>query len=324
MKSVTVLSLFDGMSCGRIALERAGFCVNKYYASEIDKYAQIVSAANYPDIIKLGDVTKWQNWNIETPDIILAGSPCQGFSFAGKRLNFDDERSRLFFTFVDILKHYKPKYFLLENVIMDKKCEYVISEMLGNIYPEHATKSLFSHILEPMEINSALLSAQNRRRLYWFNWSVKQPTNKGILLKDIVEDGEVDVSKKQRTKLKCIEVGKADIRGNDQMRRVYSTDGKSPCLSTCQGGHREPKIQVTQEKSQTILSTIYKENLKSMKKRGKDGLHVGWRKLTPLECERLQTVPDNYTAHVSNSQRYKMLGNGWTVDVISHILNAIL
>jgi DNA-cytosine methyltransferase len=161
------------MSCGRIAFERAGIKVKKYYASEIDKYAQIVSEKNYPDIIRLGDITKWREWKIEKPDIIIGGSPCQGFSFAGKGLNFEDERSKLFFTFVDILKHYKPKYFLLENVRMKKEYQKVISDCLG---------------VEPIEINSALVSAQNRKRLYWTNIpGVTQPKDKGVFLKDIIE-----------------------------------------------------------------------------------------------------------------------------------------
>lgn len=334
-----VLSLFDGMSCGRIALDRAGVPVKKYYASEIDKYAQIVSAANYPDIVRLGDVTKWREWNIPRPDLIIAGSPCQGFSFAGKQLNFSDPRSALFFDFVDILKHYKPKYFLLENVRMKKEYQAVISEKLG---------------CEPVEINSTLVSAQNRRRLYWTNIpGITQPEDKGIFLKDIIEDAQTDkdksycidanyakgasveqyeaTSRRQlvRVSENCegrrrknrrdlhdkgnsltatsykgdaqngvtlILAGHADIKRHDYNRRVYSVEGKAPSLCSASGGNLEPKTTT-------------------------DG--ATWRKLTPVECERLQTVPDNYTAHVSNSQRYKMLGNGWTVDVIAHIFRGL-
>ena len=134
-----VLSCFDGMSCGQIALNRAGIPIEKYYASEIDKYAITVTQANYPDTIQLGSITEWRTWNIEKPDIIIGGSPCQGFSFAGKQLNFEDERSKLFFTFVDILKHYKPEYFLLENVIMKKEYNDVISGILGELYPVHVS-----------------------------------------------------------------------------------------------------------------------------------------------------------------------------------------
>jgi DNA-cytosine methyltransferase len=303
---VNVLSLFDGMSCGRLALDRAGVHVDNYFASEIDPYAQKASAANYPEIQRLGDIKNWKAWDLPKIDLILAGSPCQGFSFAGRQLNFADPRSALFFTFVDILKHYKPTYFLLENVKMKKEFQDVISDLTG---------------VQPIEINSSLVSAQNRKRLYWTNIpSVTQPEDKGIVLKDIIENGECDRDKshcldanyfkggnlkqyfeKHRRQLVfsndgLCHVGDADIRGNDSIKRVYHADGKCPTLTTMGGGHREPKILA-------------------------EG--ITWRKLTPLECERLQTVPDNYTNHVSNSQRYKMLGNGWTVDVIAHILKGI-
>lgn len=303
---MNVLSLFDGMSCGRIALERAGITINKYYASEIDKYATKVSEANYPDIIRLGDINNWKSWDLERIDLIIAGSPCQGFSFAGKQLAFDDPRSALFFTFLDILntiKCYNPNVkFMLENVRMKKEYLDVISDKLG---------------VQPVMINSALVSAQNRVRFYWCNWEVNQPDDKGILLKDIIDDAQTErdkshcldasyykgasweqyKTKHRRQQVLCNQVGvAADIKGNESIKRIYGTDGKSPCLTTMGGGHREPKIAM--DKTQ-------------------------YRKLTPLECERLQTVPDNYTNHVSNTQRYKMLGNGWTVDVIAHILRGI-
>ena len=336
-----VLSCFDGMSCGQIALERAGIPIEKYYASEIDKYAIQVTMSNYPNTIQLGSITEWQSWNIDKPDIIIGGSPCQGFSFAGKQLNFEDERSKLFFEFYNILKHYKPKYFLLENVIMKQDSNDVISSMLGELYPECVHQGELFRIgrLEPIEINSSLVSAQNRRRLYWTNIpGIEQPEDRGILLKDVIESGETEKEKSQtilstlykencksmiqRNKTGlcvtsgafrdetgksnaltsvskdslCIEIGKADINCHESRKRVYSIDGKAPTIPTCQGGNQEPKI--------------LQDN-------------ITWRKLTPIECERLQTVPDNYTNHVSNSQRYKMLGNGWTVDVIAHILKYI-
>jgi len=373
------LSLFDGMSCGRIAFDRAGIPIKKYYASEIDKYAQIVSAANYPDIIRLGDIEKWREWNIENPDIIIGGSPCQGFSFVGKQLNFEDERSKLFFVFVEILKHYKPKYFLLENVVMKKEYNDVISSMLGEIYPECITqKELFRHgRLEPIQINSALVSAQNRERLYWTNIpNATHPKDKGIFLKDIIETGEVEkgISEKSlkyiinkkgspdknlERKSKCFTAGAhscgthsdmdlipvclsgvekdnlilighaKNIKGHDYNKRVYSAEGKSPSLCGATGGNLEPKIAMKQlqheynrgsekicGKAPPITSSAYEQN-------NFIGDMVTWRKLTPMECERLQTVPDNFTNHVSNSQRYKMLGNGWTVDVIAHIFSFI-
>jgi len=338
--AVNVLSLFDGMSCGRIALERAGIKVDNYFASEIDPYAQKVSAANYPDIQRLGDIKNWDSWDLPKIDLILAGSPCQGFSFAGRQLNFADPRSALFFTFVDILKHCKPRYFLLENVKMKKEFQDVISNLTG---------------AQPIEINSSLVSAQNRKRLYWTNIpSVTQPENRGIVLKDIIENGECDRDKshcldanyfkggnlkqyfeKHRRQLVfshdgLCHVGDVAIKGNDCVKRVYRADGKGPTLTTMGGGHREPKILLTPRgnnkgglraengKTGCLTSNSWQDNNHLTMDEG-----MAWRKLTPLECERLQTVPDNYTNHVSNSQRYKMLGNGWTVDVIAHILKGI-
>ena len=237
------LSCFDGMSCGQIAFECAGIKIDKYYASEIDKYAIQITQKNYPDTIQLGSITDWKQWDIEKPDIIIGGSPCQGFSFAGKRLNFDDPRSKLFFEFAEILKYYKPKYFLLENVLMDKKSEYAISEILGSIFPESATQLLFEKIIEPIEINSALVSAQNRRRLYWTNIpGVTQPKDKGILLKDIIENGECD-----REKSYCIDANYfkggskkySDLKGRRQMvlkspqnRNIIVDDTEPPFMLT--------------------------------------------------------------------------------------------
>ena len=309
---LNVLSLFDGMSCARIALDKLGIPCN-YYASEIDKYAIKVAKENYPQTIHLGSVTdlSWNDKDLHQHlqpkiDLLVGGSPCQGFSFAGKRLNFDDPRSKLFWEYVRILKETKPKYFLLENVRMDLLSQDVISSALG---------------VEPIVINSNLVSAQNRHRLYWTNIPVyNKPEDKGIVLQDILEDGVTD-----RDKAHCIDanyfkggnlksyfeknrrqlvfskdglchVGDADVSGFQSVKRVYHPKGKSPTLSTCQGGWRTPKV---------LRDT------------------TTWRKLTPIECERLQTVPDNYTNHVSNTQRYKMLGNGFTVDVIKHIFKGM-
>jgi len=567
-----VLSLFDGMSCGRIALDQLGIPVEKYYASEIDKYAMQVSAANYPDIEQVGDICDLDPKDYMDVDLMLAGSPCQGFSFAGKQLAFDDPRSALFFEFIRLLKAIKPKYFLLENVRMKKEFLQVISEQVSECYPE------ITFGIEPIFINSSLLSAQSRQRYYWTNIpGIQQPEDRGIVLRDILEDSfdserdkahcidanyhkgasveqykkkhrrqlvnkpikvgmnveevkvrkhEVDIvelqqcilshyakcgmSKKEIAKelndkystvehyfrklgsdffsipseehwpqLKEIlgittdkfdkqimefeyrdgvfestqrvysdqgksptltasnkeqmietkpkkaydipreilkdnerqrrvydpsgksptilgrsdspkittpkQVGIAtDINGHDILKRVYSPNGKSPTVNTCQGGNREPKVAVqsyrevrTDEakemrkmvrqqtgkdhtpfrakkleprkdgkvgtvtpslnkdheisienlpnKSQTIKSQYYKSSRANFERQGTfhaTGVqqeNLTWRKLTPLECERLQTVPDNYTDHVSNTQRYKMLGNGWTVEVIKHI-----
>ena len=303
---MNVLSVFDGMSCGRIALDRLGVPISNYYASEIDKYAMQIAKKNYPDTKHVGDITKVRSRDLGHVDLLIGGSPCQGFSFAGKRLNFDDPRSKLFFEYVRMLQEIKPRYFLLENVKMKKESEDVITKMLG---------------VEPIEINSNLVSAQNRRRLYWTN--IPQdglPEDRSIKLKDILEDGVVDRDKshcldanyykggnlksyfeKHRRQLVFSEdglcqVGEADVNGHDILKRVYHPEGKAPTLNTMNGGNREPKVLVGDTK---------------------------WRKLTPLECERLQTVPEGYTEGVSNTQRYKMLGNGWTVDVICHLLNGL-
>jgi len=305
-KSLNVLSLFDGMSCGHIALDRCGIPVNTYYASEVDIYATEITKKNYPDTIHLGDVRYVNGDDLAHIDLLIGGSPCQGFSFAGGQLNFDDPRSKLFFEFVRIKNECNPKYFLLENVKMRKDSEAVITEMLG---------------VEPIEINSNLVSAQNRKRLYWTNIPFDTNiTDKNIKLKDIIEHGIVDRDKshcldanywkggnltsyfeKHRRQLVFSEdglchVGLADVNGYDLMKRVYHIEGKAPTLNACTGGNREPKIAV----GETL-----------------------WRKLTPLECERLQTVPEGYTEGVSNTQRYKMLGNGWTVDVIAHIFKGL-
>ena len=455
---MNVLSLFDGMSCGQIALKKLGAKVDNYYASEIDKYAIKVAKENFPNTVHLGDVTKITSvpYNVKI-DLLIGGSPCQGFSKSGNRLNFDDPRSKLFFEFVRILKLVKPKYFMLENVVMNKESRDIITKYLG---------------VEPIEINSNLVSAQSRRRLYWTNIpNVTIPEDKGIVIRDILEDNgiadmvinqgkqlqkadikkshclmardykgfgnqgmtgirlkdnpvvskdglnhvgnEIEIVKvrkhtvdinslqfvlrfhKDRANLtisqiafhcevpktqaehwfrtdssfsipdpkawdllkSCLGIttnkfdksitefeyregvfeqssrvyhvdgkaptltstlaskqkvyipldkvesknglilkGHAELNGHDVLKRVYDKNGKSPTLNTCGGGNREPKISLGDKQ---------------------------WRKLTPLECERLQTVPDNYTLGVSNTQRYKMLGNGWTVDVIAHIFKNI-
>jgi len=288
---MNVLSLFDGMSCGQIALDRLGIKVENYYASEIDKYAIKIAQKNYPNTIQLGDIKNVKGKDLPNIDLLLAGSPCQGFSFAGKQLAFDDPRSALFFEFIRLLEECKPKYFLLENVRMKKEYLDAITDLVG---------------VEPILINSALVSAQNRQRYYWTNLPVDgQPEDKGLVLKDIL-DPSVTLTKGGRLKPfsndglgygnGLLHVGDADIKGHDILKRVYDRRGKSPTLTAHGGGNHEAKVAEGGER---------------------------WRILTPLECERLQTVPDNYTKGVSNTQRYKMLGNGWTVDVICHILKGV-
>ena len=305
------------MSCGRIALDRLGIKVDNYYSSEIDKYAMQVSEANYPDIIQIGDVTKINYEELPQIDLIMGGSPCQGFSFAGKQLAFDDPRSALFFCFWRAVKHLKPKYFLLENVRMKKEYLDVISEYMG---------------VEPIMINSALVSAQNRVRYYWTNIpGVEQPKQRGIVLRDILETETINLEKETHDTPK--QVGTAvDIKDHDQIKRVYSQDGKSSTLTTCGGGHREPKVlagafrgryeddgtikqklELRQGGKTNSLTTVQKDNVLT-----KDNVY--WRKLSVRECRRLQTIPEDYLMPVSNSQSYKLLGNGWTIEVIAHIL----
>ena len=420
-----VLSLFDGMSCGRIALGRAGIKVDNYFASEVDKYAIKVTMANYPDTVQLGDARKVKADDLPKIDLLLGGSPCQGFSQAGKGGKFNDPRSKLFWEYVRILNECRERnpdiLFLLENVRMDKYSEGVISDALG---------------LDPVMINSALVSAQNRERLYWSNirteehtmfghlkTAIPQPEDRGILLKDILETsgtgaiknmGEIQERREkamnldanyfkgidnhgQRTLVQehilsnaamariarrkysrpqvmpdktgtltcknnsgqlsmdsgttlvpvcCIQIGEADLNGHDSIKQVYSPEGKGPSLTTMQGGHREPKVGITRRdndgirrlaeldnKTGPLLSRYYK----GVESDGASFVNAGekqkgdefdykkelthWRKLTPLECERLQCVPDGFTNHVSSTQRYKMLGNGFTVDVIAHIFS---
>ena len=319
---VNVLSLFDGMSCGMLALDRLGIKVDKYYASEIDKYAMQVSQANYPEIIQVGDVCDLKSEDFKNIDLILAGSPCQGFSFAGKQLAFDDPRSALFFEFIRLLKEIKPKYFLLENVKMKKEYLQIISEQVSACYPE------IPFGIEPIFINSSLVSAQSRQRYYWTNIpDVEQPEERGIVLRDILEDGfntERDKShcldanyykgssvenylKKSRRQMvfKPQHIGTAvDVNGHDILKRVYSPDGKSPTVTTCGGGNTEPKVvsgayrgrynedgsisqklELRKDEKTNTITTVQKDNVLTQDK-------VYWRKLTPLECERLQTVPD--------------------------------
>ena len=467
---MNVLSLFDGMSCGQIALDRLGVNVDNYYASEVDKYAIKVTQANYPDTIQLGDVEDWWTWNIDwsSIDLLIGGSPCQGFSFAGKQLAFDDPRSKLFFVYVDILdqirRHNPDVKFLLENVRMKREFLDVISDYLG---------------VEPVFINSALVSAQNRQRYYWANWNFSEPDDLGILLKDIVHEYFDRESELMRDKSCTIRVGgrssppfskqswddvyhkskvstfNVNPSGKGVNGDVYSPlKDKSRTLTTNEGAllkgitHGNEKLapltnkgidymldgnekwgqagecrlenytQYKDRKSFTVTHNIHKgvpyncyfqelneyivpfdKTLQILDKeveRGKVGYYrkdshanrvyyihdkavtllgnagggaakmgqylfgcitpsrinkkqngqrfnegkkfytltaqdqhgiliEGYiRKLTPVECERLQTVGDNYTDHVSNTQRYRMLGNGWTVDVICHILKPMI
>jgi len=418
---MNVLSLFDGMSCGMLALDRLGIKVDKYYASEIDKYAMQVSAANYPEIIQVGDVCDLKSEDFKDIDLILAGSPCQGFSFAGKQLAFDDPRSALFFEFIRLLKKIKPKYFLLENVKMKKEYLQIISEQVSACYPE------IPFGIEPIFIQSSLVSAQSRQRYYWTNIpNVEQPKDRGIVLKDILEDGfdtERDKShcldanyykgssvenylKKSRRQMvfkdsdnngmtlvpqKLVDDISDLPKKSSVIKANYYKSSKANFENDTTKGGKFSATGIPQKlvddtndlpkKSQTIKSQYYKSSKANFERSGtfhatgipqklveikagafrarsldengkrvawkdvkpkqvletrkdeksnsitsvqKDNVltkdEVYWRKLSPRECERLQTVPDDYTNSVSNTQRYKMLGNGWTIEVIAHIL----
>ena len=274
---MNVLSLFDGMSCGQIALDNLGIKVDKYFASEIDKYAMEIAKKNFPDTIHVGNVEFVTKSMLNNKiDLIIGGSPCQGVSRAGKGLNFEDPRSKLFFEFVRLIKECKPKYFMLENVKMNKESRDIISKYLG---------------VEPIYIDSALLSAQTRKRYYWTNIpNISGPIDKGIILKDIIQTTE-------------------DLKGSKVDERMVTNKGKAYCLTARYSG---ATWWNSIERSQRTMIRTVNQGIINEK--------YNWRKLTPIECERLQTVPDNYTEGVSNSQRYKMLGNGWTVKVIEHVL----
>jgi len=318
-----VLSLFDGISCGMVALKRAGIKVDKYYSSEIDKYSIAISKKNHPEIIHLGDINNWKTWKIEKPDLIIGGSPCQGFSFAGKGLNFNDYRSKLFFVFIDILKKYNPKYFLLENVVMNKKYENIITDYIG---------------VNPICLNSALVSAQNRNRLYWFNWNISDIKDKGKYLKDILEynTNEKWINCGRIITRRLVNGKRADYNPkHKKIQRIeIRNDSKTGTLTSVQKDNiivflnNKGNLKKQNDKSNCIDANYFKgvDNHAQRTMIGKFDLNnklISYRKLTPIECERLQTLPDNYTEGVSNTQRYKMLGNGWTVDIITHILKGI-
>ena len=445
---INVLSLFDGMSCGQQALERSVIQVDNYFASEIDKYAIQVTMANYPNTIQLGSVVNVIDYELPKIDLLIGGSPCQSFSFAGKRKGMSTKceteiltlehylelkadsyefegQSYLFWEFMRLLNQCKPKYFLLENVEMGDKWEKVLSKAIG---------------VNGIHINSALVSAQNRKRIYWTNIGmqpgglfgdlhsiIQQPKDKGILLKDILEH---EVEKKYYFSEKMINgfknkksewqgqfkptdgnkkgncvtsrcfkmgvddnyiidiVGLTEVRtkeakqirketgtnpkrskelvertdgktgailtsltndnlvkirevkqinpslesgGNQpyQQNRIYDTNGISPALCANKSDliiaygcdyRKDEGFRIRDIEKSTTLMARAREDIYGT---GLVKTQSNIRRLTPLECERLQTVKDNYTNHVSDAQRYKMLGNGWTVDVISHILNYI-
>jgi len=296
--------LFDGMSCGRIALERVGVPVREYIASEVDKYAMQISAKNYPEIEHVGDVCAFDPSLYSKPDLLLAGSPCQGFSFAGKQLNFDDPRSKLFFEFVRVLRSASPRFFLLENVPMKKESMDVITQELG---------------VAPITINSSLVSAQNRKRLYWTNIpNVYPPEDKGIVLQDIIQDDY----QTDRTKSFCIDANYwkgGNLKSYfEKNRRQLVFEKESARIVQVAQGKNAGGIKAKDGKTPSLTTSAWEHNNHLTFDHG-----LTYRKLTPNEIEALQTVPNNYTEGVSNTQRYKMLGNGWTVDVIAHIFESL-
>lgn len=405
MEPITVLSLFDGISCGRVALQRANIPVAKYYASEIDKYAIQVTQNNWPDTIQLGDVKNVWSRNLPKIDLLIGGSPCQDLSIAkNDREGLKGARSGLFWHYVRLLRTCKPKYFLLENVAsMPKEAKEIITRELG---------------VEPILINSALVSAQQRKRLYWTNIpNITQPEDKGILLKDILESGIAYQNKSLCIKAQCYKSATANFLRNDgfkatgiaepmrvpeatkkgyteimpgecvdltqmtsKTRRgrsmkdksnclmandpqyyqyvkpirlggfygqttrwgIYGEEGKSPTLTASMGmgggfvpmvPERLGNIPGQKDNQANRIYSVRGKSVSLNANGGGGGAKTGLykidlpdgeyviRKLTPRECERLQTLPKDYTAGISDTQRYKCIGNGWTVDVISHILS---
>ena len=288
---MNVLSLFDGMSCGQIALNKLGIKVDNYFASEIDTYAIKVTQKNYPNTKQIGNVVDVKGAELPKIDLMYGGSPCQGFSFSGKGLNFEDERSKLFFEFVRLLKETKPKYFLLENVKMKKESQDIISSYLG---------------CEPIMINSSLFSGQNRPRYYWTNIAnIEQPIDRGISLVDVMENDGTYLG---------VEPFKKCVRDNVMRQLDLIRNSKKPIQALeCTSGWQDNKVGI----------------YKSPCLRAGNGFVLGMnrnsyiRRLKVNEFEELQNVPFNYTQGVSDTQRKKMLGNGWTVDVIAHIFKGL-
>ncbi len=273
---MNVLSLFDGISCGQIALNRAGIPVESYFSSEIDKDAIKVTQDNYSTTIQLGDVRRLEVDKLPAIDILMGGSPCQGFSQAGKQLNFSDDRSKLFFEFVRILEDCKPKYFLLENVKMKQEFQDIISKYLGVV---------------PIPINSALVSAQNRLRLYWTNIPlIRMPTDAGIYLDNIITD-----------------ISDYLIPKNWHLRVPLTLP------KYCDPYNKKEIFN----KSTTLRTNVNNGNMWVK-------VENGYRNLTRNETESLQTIPKDYTKGVSDNKAKKLISNGWTVDVISHLLSPLI
>lgn len=323
---MNVLSLFDGISCGRIALERVGIKVDKYYASEINETSIAISRKNYPDIIQIGDVREIDFTKFKDIDLLIGGSPCTNFSFSGKcngattkngikittlqqyldlknqGMEFDGQ-SYLFWEYANVLKQIKPKYFLLENVKMKKEWQDIITQTLG---------------VEPIEINSYLVSAQNRPRLYWTNIpNVKQPQNKGLYIKDVLDDTYTE----------------KEVLSQKIQDRFVENENKNYAYGTTRPSFRKIGQRDWVFGDDNIMGCLTATDYKQPKQVFHNGV---LRKISPIECERFQTLPDNYTQYglfewdgqrvektISHTKRFECIGNGWTVDVIAHILSNI-
>jgi len=338
---MNVLSLFDGMSGGQLALQKAGLRVDKYYSCEIDEYAQSVTRYNFPGTIFLGDVTKVDFSKLENIDLVCFGSPCQDVSFSGKGAGLEGSRSRLFYKAVEAIKICNPEYFFMENVKMKQEYQDIISDLLG---------------VQPIFINSADFSAQNRQRLYWTNIDILPYDTKQVNINDIIEDQNNSVigSAVRGRYLDGKVVQHLELRKDDKLNAITTVrkdyllaykDIKETNVSDNfyyspkmlawidRHGKRKNKklrIQSDNDKVQMIEASHFK-GCSSQRFFGIEDVK-GLRYITPLECERAQTVPDNYTSKgirdgkevkISNTQRYKMLGNGWTIDVIAHIFKSL-
>ena len=301
-----VLSLFDGISCGMVALERAGIPVEKYYASEIENKAIKVSNKNYPDIIQLGDINNWRNWNIDWKniDLVIGGSPCQGFSFCGKQLNFEDPRSKLFFVYVDILNHIKKSNpnvkFLLENVNMKKEYKNIITEYLG---------------VESIEIDSRVITPMRRKRNYWFNWDVDNIEVTDKVLKDILDtnvDDKYYIKETQFKKITYIEDGELCIKNQPNKKMVVNKyDGVSLSRTWQQ------YMPIIRQQSNCIRAANPDDiGVSVPTEKG-----IRFRKFTLSEMERMMTLPVGYTKHddLSERQSKSLIGNGWTEIGRAHV-----
>tara|TARA_R110000823_G_scaffold216337_1_gene345924 strand:- start:432 stop:1445 length:1014 start_codon:yes stop_codon:yes gene_type:complete len=331
---MNVLSLFNGMSFCSMALESLGVNVNKMYSSEIDKYANQATQALFPDTIQLGDITQWREWDIDwaSIDLVTGGFPCQAWSMAGKQLGDKDERGMLFWTMLDIMKHvryHNPKAdFLIENVKMKKEFEQYITTH---------TENALGYVHKTL-INSALVSAQNRNRYYWTSFAVEQPEDKGVVLKDVIESIVDDkyllsekllagfsAKKERRSHLNSgfdsLNIRCHNNKSSTLTARYYKTSMSDPYILQRARGFNGGGVKAINGKTPTLSSCSWEHNNYAL-------LAGTVRKLTPRECFRLQTVPEHHidtllSAGISNTQLYKMCGNGWTMEVIKHIFKAL-